>query len=637
MMIKRLTALTVAMLLLTGTAHSQEPPQPSPALSDRQTLETFMDETMAKSLENDHIAGATVSIVKDGKVLFTKGYGYANPEAKQPVDPSQTVFRVGSLAKLFVGTAVMQLVGQGRLDLDADVNGYLSAFKIPPTYLEPITLRHLLTHTAGFEERLIGDERRRPENDIRPIADALPDLMPARMRPPGEIASYSNWGVTLAGHIVERVSGFPFADYAQRNIFAPLGMTHSTFQEPLPQHLEKDFAVGYHYQDGAFVPQDFEIIADYGPAGALSSTGRDMAQFMIAHLQKGRLGNGRILSEDAAAEMHRRQFGNHPNLPGMAINFGLASREGSPMLQHSGATFVFHANLVLLPREDVGLFVAFNGPGSAGDKVATAFIDRYGPASRPLDPEPPTGFVAHLGKYTGTYRSNRLPWTRLQKVFHLHELTIHDTGRGTLFLGDLLSDTGNPDHGLELVGIEPDLFWNADNNLRVAFSEGSSGAIENLFLGASMPSFHRIAWHETFHALVCAAVFSFLVFVVAVVRRTLLLVGGRRHPADAPHWILIGRYALTGLCMNWALFIAGFTTMVLTHEDPFHYPPGIEAMLVLPWVGAFLTVAAAVFVMNTWFRQYGTRWARLGNTLIVLTSSVFLWFLDMWNIFGGKL
>ncbi len=627
----------VAVLVLAGTAGAQTTRRPTPALADRSALEAFMDDTVTEALANDHIAGGVIAIVNGGQVVFTKGYGYADCDGQMPVEPSQTVFRVGSLAKPFVGTAVMQLVEQDRLDLDADVNTYLTAFQIPPTYPQPITLRHLLTHTAGFEERIIGDDPNRPEDDVRPLADALAALMPARVRPPGEIASYSNWGVTLAGHIVERVSGIPFAEYAQRNIFSPLGMTHSTFDEPLPPRLQEVLAVGYHYTDGVLVPQDFEFISDYGPAGALSSTASDMARFMIAHLQQGRLGDERLLSKTAAAEMHRHQFGSHPSLPGMAINFGLAFRNGSPILQHSGATFVYHANMALLPRQDIGLFVAFNGPGSAGDTVVKAFLDRYDPTPEPPVIVSPTGVDAHLGKYAGTYRNNRLSFTRLQKAMYFNELTIHETDRDTLFLGDLLSDTDNPDHGLELVEVDTGLFRNADNDLLVAFSEGSSGKIENLFVGASMPSFHRIAWYETVHVLIGATALSFLVFVVAGMRGAWILLRARRNWVDEPVWRLAGRCTMIGLCTVGVAVAAGFTTMVLTHDDPFHYPPGIEAMLALPWAGVLLTAAAAVLVILAWFRRCGTLWGRIGNSATVLTSIMFLWFLDMWNILGWTL
>ena len=120
--------------------------------TDPAELEAFLDELLAKDMEEYHIAGAAVSVVKDGKLFFAKGYGYADLEKGIPVDPEQTIFRIGSIGKMFTWTAVMQLVEQGKLDLDADVNTYLD-FRIPDTYPQPITLKHLMTHTSGFEDR----------------------------------------------------------------------------------------------------------------------------------------------------------------------------------------------------------------------------------------------------------------------------------------------------------------------------------------------------------------------------------------------------------------------------------------------------------------------------------------------------
>lgn len=630
-------SITVAGCLMAGVVQAQVNDRPAVDLDDRQALETFIDEIMFEQLESGHIAGGTIAIVKDGDIYFSRGYGHADLEADRPVDPARTLFRVGSVAKLVVGTAVMQLVEQGALDLDRDVNGYLSSFKIPATYPEPVTLRHLLTHTAGFEERAIGGDRNRADDDVRPLDVSLQDFMPARIRPPGKIASYSNWSATLAGHIVARAANMTFEDYAERHVFAPLGMTRSTFREPVPPPLAADLAVGYDHVDGEFQAQDFEFIADFGPAGAMSSTAHDMARFMIAHLQRGRLGDARILRDDTIAQMHRRQFGSHPRLPGLAISFGEANRGGRQLLQHSGATFVFHANLALLPDAGVGLFVAFNGPGEADNAVLKAFLDRYFPAPEPPAATPPAEFGARAERYTGSYRSNRASFTRLTKVMHIGELTIQDTGRGTLFLGDLLSDPDNPDDGVELIEIAPDLFRNEDEGFLVAFSEGASGRIENLFLGAAIPSFHRIAWYETVHMLVLVAGLSFVVFAVAGARGVRALMQRGRRQDDEPVWVRGGRYVMLGLCVVGATFAAGFPALLLIHDDPVSYPPGTEAMLMLPVAGAVLVAVATVFVLMTWFRRYGSPWARLRATVIILTAVLFLWVLDLWNILGWQL
>ena len=197
----------------------------------KQDFETFLDALIPSELRTRNIAGAVVSVVKDGQVLLQKGYGYADFEAKKPVIPDQTLFRPGSISKLFTATAVMQLVEQGKLDLDRDVNDYLD-FAIPKTYPEPITLRRLLTHTAGFEETLKNLFVAR-ESDMKPLGTYLVNQMPARIFPPGKIPSYSNYGFTLAGYIVERVSGEKFERYIDNHILKPLKMNNSTFDQPL--------------------------------------------------------------------------------------------------------------------------------------------------------------------------------------------------------------------------------------------------------------------------------------------------------------------------------------------------------------------------------------------------------------------
>src|SRR5438270_10345316 len=217
-------------------------PSPPPALT-RADFETFLDALIPSQLQNRNIAGAVVSVVKDGQILFQKGYGYADVEAKKPVLPEQTLFRPGSISKLFTATAVLQLVEQGKLDLDRDVNEYID-FAIPKTYPEPITLRRLLTHTAGFEE-VLKNLFVPMQQQMRPLHDYLVVALPARIFPPGKIAAYSNYGLTLAGYIVERVSGEKFESYIDNHILKPLKMQSSTFAQPLPTPLEPQMLQGY--------------------------------------------------------------------------------------------------------------------------------------------------------------------------------------------------------------------------------------------------------------------------------------------------------------------------------------------------------------------------------------------------------
>src|SRR5205823_4160086 len=289
-------------------------PSPPPALT-KSDFETFLDALIPSQLQNRDIAGAVVSVVKDGQVLFAKGYGYADFTAKKPVLADQTLFRPGSISKLFTATAVMQLVEQGKLDLDRDVNEYLD-FAIPKTG-EPATLRRLLTHTAGFEETL-KNLFVAHESNMKPLRTYLVNQMPQRIFPNGKVVSYSNYGFTLAGYIVERVSGEKFERYIDNHIFKPLRMNNSSFDQPLPAQLATQMSQGY--LNAAKKPRDFEFV-QAAPAGALSTTAADMTRFMLAFLQDGNVDGVAILKSENVRQMETRQFELHPMISGLGLTF----------------------------------------------------------------------------------------------------------------------------------------------------------------------------------------------------------------------------------------------------------------------------------------------------------------------------
>jgi len=308
--------LCLLALFDSGPASAQEGvvPAQQEGPTDPAELEAFLDTLMAEQMEEHHIPGAAVAVVKDGELFFAKGYGLADIEAGIPVDPEKTLFRIGSGSKLFTATAVMQLVEQGILDLDEDVNTYLD-FEIPDSYPEPITLRHLLSHTAGIDvsDLNIGAPS---ADELLPTGEWLRANLRERIRPPGQVPAYSNYGLTLAGYIVELVSGISYEQYIEENILEPLGMEHTTARQPLPVNLAPDYYTGYLYADGEYQSvhelglsdTEFENVTVV-PAGAVSASATDMARFMIAHLQDGRysdedIAEARILDEATAQQMH---------------------------------------------------------------------------------------------------------------------------------------------------------------------------------------------------------------------------------------------------------------------------------------------------------------------------------------------
>lgn len=380
----------------------------NPALT-RADLEAWLDGFIPFAIGKGDIAGATVVVVKDGHVLLEKGYGFSNIEKKIPVDPDRSLFRPGSISKLFTWTAVMQQVEQGKIDLDADVNQYLD-FKIPPgPDGEILTMRNIMTHTPGFEEsvkELIFEDPAR----ILPLGDTLKVWTPKRIFKAGTMPAYSNYATALAGYVVERTSGLSFDDYLDKNVFGPLGMAHSSFRQPLPKALQADAAVGYDKASGKAGGYEFINLA---PAGSLASTGSDMARFMIAHLQNGAYGDARILSEATAKQMHGTPLTIIPNVNRMLLGFYETDTNGHRIISHGGDTQYFHSAVQLYMDDAVGYYVSFSSGGKEGsvgplrDAFFRAFSDRYfpGPAAEGTVDEAMA--KAHAAELAGSYISSR--------------------------------------------------------------------------------------------------------------------------------------------------------------------------------------------------------------------------------------
>lgn len=394
------------LVMLAGLVLSRE--SVAQAALTKADVESYLDGLVPYALQRGDIAGAVVAVVKDGEVLLLKGYGVADVASGAPVDPDTTLFRPASISKSFAATAVMQLVETGRLELDRDVNEYLD-FRIPATFSTPITLRHLLTHTAGFQDVyknvLLGSAEDTPTLE-RYVKAALP----LRVYEPGSMVAYSNYGVTLAGYIVQRTSGQPYDAYMAQHIFAPLGMDRSTFLQPVPAAMSNTGPQGY--VSASKPAASFEYLGTI-PSGALSSTGADMAKFMLAHLGGGRLGSAQILQPQTVAQMHEPGFRPAPSLPALSLGFYGENRNGQRIIGHAGDLIAFHADMHLLLDANVGVFFAMNSMGKevASTAVRTAlfrgFVDRYFPASASVEEATLDSALDHGKRIEGYYQPSR--------------------------------------------------------------------------------------------------------------------------------------------------------------------------------------------------------------------------------------
>ncbi|MHB9878092.1 serine hydrolase domain-containing protein [Pacificimonas sp. ICDLI1SI03] len=398
----------------------QELPQDSDTLT-ADDVEAWLDGMFPAALEQGKVAGAVISVVKDGEVLLSKGYGYADMETEAPMTGDRTLVRPGSTSKLFTWIAVMQQVEQGRIDLDADINTYLD-FEIPERFDRPVTMNDLMTHTGGFEEGLKDAIVDKPE-DYQTLDVFLKEHLRPMIFAPGKVPAYSNYGTAIAGYIVQRVSGEPFDDYVDRHIFTPLNMNRSTFVQPLPADIDAEMSKGYMSSDGPAKP--FELIS-FGPAGSLTSTADDMANFMIALLQYGQFQDSQILQPQTMRRMYTPNRPMGEGFTDMAHGFFRATQNGRTILGHGGDTIVFHTDMNIVPEENVGLFVSFNSRGQ-GDAVYgirqrlfSSFMDRYFPAPDEAADLPAIATARQHGQeVAGRYETSRRVESGFMSLFYV--------------------------------------------------------------------------------------------------------------------------------------------------------------------------------------------------------------------------
>ncbi|HNT88668.1 MAG TPA: serine hydrolase domain-containing protein, partial [Candidatus Hydrogenedentes bacterium] len=485
-------------------------------------LEAMLDPLFAREMPARNVPGAVCVIVGDGRVLFAKGYGVTDLDSRRPVDAERTLFRVASVSKLFAATAIMQLYEQGRLDLHRDINAYLTGFQAPATFPEPITSAHLLTHTAGFDDRFVGMGAR-TEADLPALGEYLARRLPPRVMPPGRYISYSNHGFALAGHLVEAVSGMTFADYVERCIFEPLGMTRSVFF-PVPELMD-DLATGY----ADFFGKRRAAVFDFPqttPASSLMTTGADMARFLLAHLGLGRLGDARILDEATARAMQAQQFTQHPALPGRTFGFGERYENGLRILDQGGLIWGFISQVVLVPEKGLGIFVSHNTQsGGLEWAVIRAVLDRFFRVTQEFAPARPTeDTTARAATLSGHFRHNRHVRADFMKLATVAAEFIREielapgNGPGRLRLA-YHSSFGRTAYAWDLVEVGSNYYRRVrraatDNTEtmelldrgRVALERDPTGRVTHVFIDDNV--YERLAWYETRPVLLAGLAFA---------------------------------------------------------------------------------------------------------------------------------
>ncbi|MCY7482977.1 beta-lactamase family protein [Paenibacillus alvei] len=438
--------------------------------SDPKEIESFADQLFAlPSLQK--LPGAVFVVVKNGQILLSKGYGYADVKTKKPMDPDTTVLRFASVTKPFASAALLQLAEQGKLDVKKDISAYLGDLTIPRKVDGALTAEHLMTHTSGFDYPEASDDL-----SITSNADYVRKHMPTVVRKPGTSYSYDNFGFKLQGYLVERITGVPFYEYGMKHILQPLGMTHSSFI--MTPEAKKNLATSYT-GTGEMIPY-YEVSPADGPDGSLVSTGSDMAKFMIALLNGGTYKGQRILHSDTVHEMMKIRVSAHPKVPNTTYGFESLYHEsfnGQHIIGKGGNLPGFGSFIWLMPERNVGFMVIYNRNEDSKEDfrniVFRSFMNHYYPDQRPV-PAETTLDKDTVKKLVGEYRDLRIG-------FHSIRITVQSDGKIKL----IDSINGNSQ---SLSQIDP-LLFRTEKGKYVAFKQNDIGEI-------SYMDYNNVAWYE---------------------------------------------------------------------------------------------------------------------------------------------
>ena len=597
-------------------------------------LAEFIDGVVEAQRRGNKLSAVTVSVVQNDSLIFSRGYGMADIEQERPVLADQTLFRIGSVSKTYIWTAVMMLAEEGLLDLDTDVNQYLNEVEIEEAFGEPVTLRHLMSHRAGFEDSIrlftVADD------DPRSLSELLSEHQPKRIFRPGERTSYSNWGSALAAQIIEDVSGTPFKTFLQERILDPLELHTTVLDLPgdMMTEVRGNLAAGYKTDQGTLNHQGAMQIGAYWPAGGISATASDMARWMKFHLNGGELDGVRLLSEQTHQDMWTRAYNDRPHGADVAHGFQDLQYRGLRLLGHAGGTAAFLTNMILVPELNLGIFFSQNSAESytPGLQFPGLVIDHIRDDSyQPLLLE--KSDTDELEELAGTYLNNRRVFSTFAAVLGLASAaTITPVSNNSL----VFSSFGEETYYMK-VPDRPDVFEDAAGQ-RISVLRNERGTVKALAEGMGVHTFERVGIFKNPNTFFGAFGFALLLSITT-------LLGG---------WRRIGRGSNAGFSSRVAGFssflasisIFVFVTAVIMLAVSFagfdisqlsdNYPSA--AMLFVHYAGWGIAVMGLVMLIALWPAWTDSGWSmirRLHFSLYALVLVLFVIQLWQWRIIGA--
>lgn len=637
-------ALFCAVALAQAPAPAVVAPAPTPAAAalDPVDLAAYVDGVVAAYRRRLGIEGVVVAVVDRDKPLLLRGYGLAGHQPERAADAQDTLFRIGSVSKTFTYLEALRLVDAGKLKLDAPVNDYLPpALRLPEDGYGPVLLRHLFTHTAGYEDSALGHLFAATPETTASLQDYLAAHRPDRVREPGVHAVYSNYSVALLGAVIAQVEGGVYESLIERDLLQPLGMASSTFREPLgandprtaPEALRPRWSSGFTYADGGFEAKPFEHIAQVGPAGAMSATAADMARYLRLLLNRGELDGSRILPAGVFERLeHDAVVRNAADATGFAHGF-FRRRYGEVVsFEHGGATLYFHSNLVAVPELGFGVFVSTNT--DTGRRLAAELpqllIERYFARARPPAlPAPPADFAVRGREYAGTYLGERRNYHGFEKLLASTNVQVGLSADGYLTLS-------NGEDTTRWVWEKADVFRALQGSDRLAFLRDGGGAVSGFVAPGGHDVFDRVGLSGSKNL-----VFQLLALAALTAAGVLFGLWQRRRVAAAAPATYAARW-LGLAAVAWLAFALLFGLSLAQLGDEavaiFHYPSGLLRLAL--WLSPLLLLLSAgqlLQLARVWAAPDWSRWRKLRHVVAVavfLLAGAVLW---QWNVLGWAL
>lgn len=616
----------VFITALPGTALAEPDDASHAQLSE---IEPFVDDIITEQLSDHEIPGAVISVVEDGKTTLAKGYGEADIESGTEMDPDDTVLYAASEAKLFTAEAILQLIEDGKLDPHADVNKYLSSVTIADTYPDdPITTEHLLTYTSGFDNDIYGWAQW--EDEAPALSEFAADEQPPRVRKPGQLSAYNNYDYVLMGLLIEDITGMPYSDYVNKNIFAPLGMDSTSAAPQPPKGLEQRLAKAYRPTEGV---QTETFIGDRSspaaPAGGDTiTTSSDMARYMIGQL------------ESTDKTMQEQHFAAHDNIPGMGYAFEQRHYGGHTVVLKDGDLPGTHHNVALLPEYGIGIHIAYNGDGTdggaswRGKELIHDIIDEYLPDTG--DDGGHRGIGGDVSRYAGEYRDTRASHSNFTGVQTLTgPVTVEATGDGTLSTVGL---SENPDVSTQnWVQMRQGEFVREDGGASLAFTPDGSLVTSQ----TPQAGYERIGWYESpmLHLALVSVCVTVLLAGFIVIPALGLTRKIRRGVGTWSARIAWSTAWMSTLCA--AMFVTGFVLVLRDSnrlmEMPLTGDLTLSIALNTVTVMALFVAGALVMTATSWWKRWWTGWGRVWYSLIAVSGVGFMWVAITYGLIGFPL